>query len=83
MRLFQVVEEKQKKTKIKKKIHFFTLKAQAKEKRDFLINSGQKNACIEKGPDHDKHIINRPEAGWNRGKHPKKGHKGQKSFWKK
>lgn len=78
LRLFQVRE--------KKEIHYFTIKTQAKEKRNELLAKGQKDACVEKGPDHEKHFNNRTRVGWNKGKHPKKGHKGrsqQKSFWQK
>lgn len=81
LRLFQVRERGK-----KEKVHFFTLKMQAKELRDSLIGKGQKDAYVELGPDHDNYYRNRQEVGWNRGRHPKKGHKGrsqQRSFWQK
>jgi len=80
LRLFQVSELKVKSP------HFFTIKVQAKEKRNELRDKGQKDAHVSYGPDHHHHANNRPEVGWNKGKHPKKGHKGKsnkESFWKK
>lgn len=65
---------------------YFLLKQQAKEERDRRIKSGEKTAHVSKGPDHDDHYTRREPCGVNKGKHPKKGHKGrnqQKSIWGK
>lgn len=78
LRFWQVMEGKT--------AHYFLLKQQAKAIRDDLLGKGQDEAHVSKGPDHDKHFTRREPCGVNKGKHPKKGHKGKSqatSFWKK
>lgn len=71
-RLFKVKDSKG-------KSEYFDLKGAAKKHRDALIAGGFKGACVSPGPDHPRHHTNRKKAGWNTGRHPKKGKVGKQA----
>ena len=58
---------------------FYDKKKDAKRHRDKLIEKGLKGIKISLGPDHNNHPLKRRHHGWNKGLHPKKGHKGKSS----